>query len=320
MTDVFINRIGFALGTESRDLGQTASEGRLTSDPDVIRKAGFSRHHICGENESAYDLARRAVGEIADREIEPLLSSDALIYSTCLPSNANLGDPREFERTGDVKHLMNFPASRLQAELGLTDAAVIGLTQQACTSLLGAVRIARALIVAEDDTERVLCVTADRFPPGATYEQAYNLISDGAAACSVSTEPTGYRVLASHAITNGALARASDDETVGLYFNHIHALAGTTLRKAGLTMAEVDWIVPQNTNRSAWTILSRLLGIDFDRVYLDTLAEIGHIISSDNLVNLAELDRAGRLRSGDRLLLLMAGFGLNWQSLLLEKT
>ncbi|MBW3565722.1 MAG: hypothetical protein KY459_13460 [Acidobacteria bacterium] len=315
MTEAYLNRIGYALGSESCDVEQTAATGKLTSDAAVIRKAGFARHSICAESETAYDLGLKAVRDL-DGTLE---GTGAIIYSTCLPNNANLGDPDEFERSGDVKHLMDFPASHLQAELGLHDAAVIGLTQQACTSLLGSVRLARALIVAEEETTKVLCVTADRFPAGATYEQAYNLISDGAAACVVSTEKIGFRVVASHAVTNGALAQASDDETVGLYFNHVHSIIGETLRKAELDVDDLAWIVPQNTNRSAWTILARLLKIDEERIFLDTIGDIGHIISSDNLVNLAELDRSGRIESGDRLLLVMAGFGLNWQTLLLEK-
>src|SRR5690606_39577843 len=60
----------------------------------------------------------------------------------------------------------------------------IGLGQQACTSMLGSLRIARALLRDEPELGRILCVSADRFPDGAEHEQAYNLISDGAAARS----------------------------------------------------------------------------------------------------------------------------------------
>ena len=315
MPDVFINRIGSALGEQSRDMEETATLNKLLSPCDVIRGAGFARHHVCGESTTAYDLARRAVSELGPAIDE----TGAIIYSTCIPANANLGATAEFERNGDVKHLMDFPASHLQADFGLERASVIGLTQQACTSLLGSIRLARALLVAEPDVRKVLCVTADRFPNGAYYEQAYNLISDGAAACIVSAKREGFRVIAAHAITNGALAQASDDETVGTYFSYIHKIINETLSKAGLTLKDIDWIVPQNTNVSAWKILARLLPFDFDRIFLGTIADIGHIISSDNLVNLLHIDNAGKIRGGERLLLVMAGFGLNWQALILEK-
>src|SRR5262249_1169537 len=155
---------------------------------------------VCGAGTRAYDLALRAVaplrGELAD--------VDAIVYATTLPCNGNVGDERQFHATGDVKHLMDFPVSRLQADLGLRPAQVFGLNQQACTGFLGAVNLARYVLAGEPAFARVLCLTADRFPEGAYYEQAYNLISDGAAACIVQREPTptGFRILGSHAITN----------------------------------------------------------------------------------------------------------------------
>ena len=112
----------------------------------------------------------------------------------------------------DVKELMDFPASRLQAEFGLSRAIVVGLHQQACTGMPGSLRVAGALLSTEPGWRRVLCVTADRFPPGAWYEQAYNLISDGGAACVVGRDPAPFRLLTVHQITNGGLAMAGDDE------------------------------------------------------------------------------------------------------------
>ena len=315
MPEVYVNRITSALGEEARDVEETAACNKMVSSCDVIRQAGFARHHVCSEATTAYDLARRAVAELG-AEID---GTGAIVYSTCIPANANLGASDAFARSGDVKHLMDFPASHLQADFGLDGASVIGLTQQACTSLLGSIRVARALLVSEPELRKVLCVTADRFPNGALYEQAYNLISDGAAACVVSGERRGFRVVAWHAITNGALAQASDDETVGAYFSYIHKIIIETVAKAGLTLPEIAWVVPQNTNVSAWKILARLLPFDPERIFLGSIAEIGHIISSDNLVNLRLMDDAGLIHAGERLLLVMAGFGLNWQALILEK-
>src|SRR5262249_60255884 len=110
----------------------------------------------------------------------------------------------------------------------------VGLHLQACPLPRGPRRLVAAVPRSEPATGRVLCVTADRFPPGALYEQSYNLISDGAAACLVSSEPGSFRLVATHAITNGALAAASDDETVGAYFSYTHRAIQETLARAGL--------------------------------------------------------------------------------------
>jgi 3-oxoacyl-[acyl-carrier-protein] synthase-3 len=259
------------------------------------------------------------------RAVAPLRAElteiDSIVYATTLPCNGNAGDERRFRESGDVKHLMDFPVSRLQAELGLTRAQVFGLNQQACTGFLGAVSLARYVLAGEPAFARVLCLTADRFPEGALYEQAYNLISDGAAACIVQRErqAESFRILGSHAITNGAMSFASDDETMGQFFTYTHRLIQEALAKAGLSINRLRWIVAQNTNRAAWRVLSSLLRFDFERVWLPTLATVGHMISGDNIVNLRQLIADGRLERGDKLLLVMAGYGLNWQCLILEK-
>jgi 3-oxoacyl-[acyl-carrier-protein] synthase-3 len=314
--DAYLGDIAYALGDCAESVEEAAARAVTRSAAGDFRRAGFATHHVCSAQVSAYDLARRAVAQIRDR----LDAIDAIIYATALPVNAFLDAPGEFARTRDVKRLMRFPASELQAEFGLSGAAVFGLDQQACTGVLGAMRVARSLIAAEPEVARVLCVTADRFPEGALYEQAYNLVSDGAAACVVSAARAPFRILACHAVTNGALACASDDETVGSFFSYALVAMRGALSRAGLGIGEIDWIVPQNTHAAAWRILAGLLPFDFSRIHFPALAEAGHVISADNLINLKALAASGRLRIGDRLLLFMAGYGLNWQCVILERT
>jgi 3-oxoacyl-[acyl-carrier-protein] synthase-3 len=316
--DAYVDHFAYSLGDETFDVDRAVALQRTLTTANALRDAGFARHHVCREGTTAYDLARRSVEPIKGQ----LGDVGAIVYSTCLPLNANIGDEAKFRETRDVKYLMDFPVSHLQADFDLRRAVAIGLNQQACTSMIGALRISKALLADDPAIGRILCVTADRFPAGAVYEQAYNLISDGASACIVSNEraETGYRIVSSHHITNGALAQASDDETVGGYFSYTHRLLTEQLAKAQLGMDAIDWIVPQNTNVKAWTILSRLLRVDPERVFFDSIGDVGHIISSDNVVNLVRLQEKRTVRPGAKLLLFMAGFGLNWQSVILEKT
>jgi 3-oxoacyl-[acyl-carrier-protein] synthase-3 len=252
------------------------------------------------------------------RQLDAALDGiDAIVYATCIPENGSLGDRAAFEKSGDVRYLMDFPASRLQSELDV-DAPVVGLNQQACTGMLGALRLARNWLSGEPQAQRILCVTADRFPRGARYEQAYNLISDGAAACIVTRAPASFRIVACHQITNGALALATADETLGSYFSYSKLAIEQTLHRAGLGIADIDWIVPQNTHRDAWRILSSLIGFPHERVTTESLPSVGHIISADNVANLCALrERVGSL-TGTRLLLTMTGYGSNWQCVILE--
>jgi len=316
VSEVYVDHLTFALGDEKRSVEDAHDRGLTISKATDLREAGFTQHHVCRPQTTPYDLARSAVSNVK----EHLSGTGAIIYSTCLPLNANIGDEKQFKETRDVKYLMDFPVSHLQADFGLDGAFVIGLNQQACTGVLGSLRLARMVLISEPQVERVLCVTSDRFPEGALYEQAYNLISDGAVACIVSKAPAAFRILGCHAITNGAMAQASDDETVGSYFNYTHRVIRETLAIAALDMKDIDWVVPQNTNRKAWQILARLLRFDYDRVYFSTLSTVGHLISGDNIINLRALIDEQRIKSGERLLLFMAGYGLNWQCVILEKT
>ncbi len=311
MRAVYLHDLASALGEQRFTVEQSARAGRTLSAATALREAGFAHHHVCAPESTSLTLASRATEEFVDKLSPP----SAIVYATCLPMNGSL----QCEAGGgDVRPLMDFPASRLQAALGLPGAAVFGLTQQACTVTLGAIRTARALIASDPDVEQVLCVTADRFPPGARYEQAYNLISDGAAACLVSPRPMGFRILACHQRTNGALVQVSDEETTGVYFPFTCQTIRESLAKAGLELEEIDWIVPQNMNRKAWQILSRLLRIPEERIFLESLADVGHVIAADNLINLQRLAASGDLRRGARLLLVMTGYGMNCQCLVLE--
>ncbi|GAB4052575.1 3-oxoacyl-[acyl-carrier-protein] synthase III C-terminal domain-containing protein [Catellatospora paridis] len=311
MNGFYIGSFAHALGAQKRHLRESAEAGLLRSAPQDLEAAGFRWHHVCEPEDTAYDLARAAVAQIAARG--DLADVDAIVYATCLPDGQTGSGP-----VRDVKDLMDFPAGRLQAEFGMSRAIVVGLHQQACTGVLGALRVAGALLATEPGWRRVLCVTADRFPAGAWYEQAYNLISDGAAACVVGRDPDVCRLLTVHQITNGGLGRADDDETVGTYFAYTHRLVREAAARAGLAPAELDWVVTQNMHDKAWQILARLLELDHARVWAPTLADVGHVISADAVVNLSALLDSGQVRPGQRIAVPVAGFGLNWQCAVLE--
>ncbi|WP_290062215.1 3-oxoacyl-[acyl-carrier-protein] synthase III C-terminal domain-containing protein [Amycolatopsis solani] len=316
MTDVYVDHLVHAMGELKAHVTESGDAELLRSSSADLASAGFEWHHRCAPGTTAYDLAAAAVRALPEAVLRAGI--DAIVYATCLPGNGNVGDEERWRASGDVTYLMDFPASRLQADFGLGDAVVLGLTQQGCTTMLGALRVARALLLTEPGWRRVLCVTADRFPAGSRYEHSYNLISDSAAACLVGTAPSGFRLVASHHITNGGLHQAGDDETLGSYFSYVTLLIGELLDRAGLTAGDIAWVVPQNTHRAAWQILPRLVGIAADRVWQPSLPDNGHAISADNIVNLASLAASGRAGRGDLVLLVVAGYGLNWQAVVLE--
>lgn len=320
--DIYLAHFGYAVGENRHSVEETFERGATFSPAEVLRDSGFSYHHTCAPDSTPYELATRSIEDLArqipdaERRLE---SVDAIIYATCLTLNGNIGSWDTFLETKDVKPLMDFPVSHLQCDFNMTRAFVLGVNQTACTSHIGSIRVAKALLQSEPGMNTILCLTADRFPSGAIYEQGYNVISDGAAACFVQRDSGRFRIIDCHHITNGALAQASDDQTAGFYFNYTHRLVTEALERAGLSLDDIRWIVPQNTNIKAWEVLSSVLGFDYARVLTPTREQIGHCISGDNIINLKTADELGCFEPGDRILLPMAGFGLNWSSLLVEK-
>ena len=244
MSDVFVHDLVYALGDRPQSVEEAAARGLTRSPAALLRRAGFACHHVCRPPTTAYDLARRT----AARSRAELAAVDLVLYATCLPLNANTGDGAAFAASRDVKDLMDFPASRLQADFGLDAATIVGIDQQACTGMLGALRVGGALLRGEPDLRRVLCVTADRFPPARRTSRpttwsptvpppACCRAGGAASACSPATpSPTG------------RWPAPRDDEAVGAYFTYTHRLVRETLDSAGLGPDDIDWVVPQNTN------------------------------------------------------------------------
>lgn len=313
--EAYLSDLSYCLGDRIFTVEESAKSGRLFSSAQTLKDSGFARHCLCSDNQSAYDLAR----DCAKRLEKKLEGIGAIVYSTCLPMNGNCGDEEKFRQSKDVKYLMDFPGSHLQSEFNMEKAFVLGINQQACTGMLGSLRVAKMLLNDDTELDSVLCLSADRFPHGAVYEQAYNLISDGAAAAIVTRSPARFRIVACHGITNGGLAQASDEEAAGTYFVYCNRVIKETLAKAKLQLKQIDWIVPQNMNVKAWQILTRLLKFDEERTFAGSRAEVGHVISGDNIINLDLLLSGGGISSGQFIMLVMAGYGMNWQSVILEK-
>src|SRR5262245_24694312 len=126
---MYLDQIGYALGDRSATVEEAAAAGRLAPEPGALREGGSDARRVGSAGSSSYDLALAA-----GAALRPALHDvGAIVYSTCIPANASSGCERRFCETRDVKHLMDFPASHLQADLGLEAATVVGLSQQACT-------------------------------------------------------------------------------------------------------------------------------------------------------------------------------------------
>lgn len=308
MRAAFLDSIRVVLGARQVSLEQSAAARRLRSSPQALRAAGFAQHRLAEPHESAEDLLAVALGPLA--AAHP--GAGALLLASTLSTPAR-------PDTGDVTSHLDLSGARLLARLELDRAFVSGISQQACTSALGALRLARGLLASEPSLSPLLVAAADRVPDDAMLEQGFCPLSDGAVACRVSTEPRGWRLVAFHSTVHGQLADASDDEAMARLFPTAHALVRDVLALAGRSPRDLARLVPPNLPAAAARVLARSLEIPPERATSASLAEAGHVMACDPLVNLAALEATGEVRAGDLVLLLAAGYGLTWQAVLLER-
>jgi len=121
-----IGAIEYVLPPDSFSLQELADAGLLGSPPRQLLDFGFDRCYI--SNEPAAELALKAAATlITNADVEPD-SIDLLLYASALSQNHQLA-------TEDWLSGFNYPAAKIQYELGLTRANVAGISQAGCTGL-----------------------------------------------------------------------------------------------------------------------------------------------------------------------------------------
>jgi 3-oxoacyl-[acyl-carrier-protein] synthase-3 len=315
-----IAAIAYALPAQTRSVRELAAAGALESAPDVLERFGFDR--VCvAVDETPYQLAHDAASALmCQHGIDPS-TVDALIYGGA-PGSLAFARPAEASARADglcdVRRF-EYPGTRLQYDLGLTGATVIGLDQFACTTLFAAVRIARALCIAEG-LERVLCVSSEFYPANAGREAITNCTSDAACAALIERGGERNRVVGSATITKGYYweAEAMRDEVVASYFPTAVHVMRRAIADAGWRAEDVDWIVPHNVSATSWDILARLAALPNARVWGDNIARIGHTLAGDNFINLRDALDSRAITPGDKVLLFAYGYGAHWTGLAVE--
>jgi 3-oxoacyl-[acyl-carrier-protein] synthase III len=211
-------------------------------------------------------------------------------------------------------------------QAGLSHANSFALTQHACASGLLAVDLAGRLLAAEGDDEGLVLVLSGEkaFTPTAQFIPATTVMGEGTAAVLVSRNGNSDRVLSYATRTHGRYSN-------GLFLTH--ELAGqfqqeypvslaevvhAAVEEAGLTLADIDLVLPHNVNRVSWSQLCQLLDYPIERVFMDNIPVTGHCFCADPFINLQSAVERGRLNPGDRYLMVAVGLGSTFSAMVLE--
>ncbi len=312
--------ISYVFPSSVRTVRQLARDSLLESSAETLEAFGFETVHV-GTSESPYDLAREAVARLlGENSIDPE-SVGLLIYGGT-PGVMAFSAADDADRAAPgfcTTDRFKYPSARLQFDAGLTNASVFGLDQLACTTLLGAVRIARSLCITEG-IDRAICVASEFFPMHAGREAIFNCTSD--AACAVLVERSGERnrLISASTVTKGYYWDNDTlrDEVVASYFPTARHVAERTLESAGWARADVDWIMPHNVSLRSWQILSGLLRLPNAKLWSENIARHGHTLAGDNFINYRDALDAGAIEPGQRVLLFSYGFGAHWTGVAVE--
>jgi 3-oxoacyl-[acyl-carrier-protein] synthase-3 len=218
-----------------------------------------------------------------------------------------------------------FP-DRLRARLGLTGSRFFGLSHVNCTSVLRCLEFARRYL-GRHPGERVLVLGGDhgsvsdlaRVVPGAAVG------GDGVVGLMVTAFGSQrYRYLGG--VTGRDLrfhrnmrmapaeveqfSRVCCDETVNTLLRAVSA--------AGMSVDDLDWVLPHLSNRMFWGNVARSAGIPKEKVLLDLIPLRGHNFGTDALMALDHADRTDRLRPGDRCALVAVAEGAYYHTAIVE--
>jgi 3-oxoacyl-[acyl-carrier-protein] synthase-3 len=321
---VGIPALAYQLPETVRTIEELDREGKLESPVAHLRDFGFDRVWI-EESGDHMRLAHGAVARLLDEteldpgEVDVVIHSGSITPSGMIHPQPERSDPH-FLAVRNFLDFFKFPASKLQYDFDMAGSSVLGIGQQSCTALISALRIARDIILAEDEVSTVLCVSSDAFPPNAKREVLYNVISDGGCAVLLRRGARENRLLSYAQITKGYYwdCDALKNEIIAAYFPTARTVIDQALERAGLAIEDIDWLMPHNVSARSWAILLGLLHFPRERFFGENIAAKGHSIASDNIVNLKDALDRGLVRKGQNVMLFNYGFGANWTCAILR--
>lgn len=93
--------------------------------------------------------------------------------------------------------------------------------------------------------------------------------------------------------------------------------ARTALQLAGLTMADIDWVLPHQPNGRMLDVLAEQLDIPAHKL-LRVVSDIGSVGAASIPVSLDRLWRNGKVRPGQRVLMVAVGSGISYGAVIYQ--
>jgi 3-oxoacyl-[acyl-carrier-protein] synthase III len=290
-------------------------------------KTGIFERRIAAESETAADLAFRAARKLFSSGICNESEVDFLIFCSQTPD-----------------HIAPATSCILQSRLGLPSTCGAVDVNVGCSGFVYSLALARGLICS-GQCEKVMILTAETYSKIISKDDRSNraLFGDAAAATLVSSQclagsfPTyriGLSVLgtdgtgAPHLIVeSGGFRQPSSSGKKPLLFMNgpevfsftlkvVPQVLNQLLERAGLSLDDIDLIVPHQANAHMLNFLRESIGIAPEKFVID-LADCGNTVSSSIPLALTRHANLFLKAPPRRMILLGFGVGLSWGATLL---
>jgi 3-oxoacyl-[acyl-carrier-protein] synthase-3 len=283
-----------------------------TSDAWIVERTGIRSRYVAGEGETTASLAADAARRALDHAGIEAAAIDLIVLATATPDQT-------------------FPSSatKVQATLGIGDCIAFDV-HAVCTGFLYALSVADSML-RSGNASKALVIGSETFSRILDWEDRATcvLFGDGAGALVLGAEETESGILATRLHADGRHndllfvdGGPSTTGTVGKLrmkgrevFRHavvnLADVLNEVLAAAGLTAADVDWVVPHQANARIHDATAKKLGLPAEKVIVtvDT-----HANTSAASVPLAfdTAVRDGRIKRGDIIVLEAMGGGFTW--------
>ncbi|HEY1654863.1 MAG TPA: beta-ketoacyl-ACP synthase 3 [Candidatus Tumulicola sp.] len=285
-----------------------------TSDEWIVKRTGIRRRRAVAQNQYSSHLAIAAVEDLLAHHRVRVEEVDYIIVGSSTPDYA-------------------YPSlsAMLQNHFGLPSTVGALDISTACAGFTYGINLAAGLI-GTGQVRRVLVVVADALTRSIDYSDRSTsvLFGDGAGAALVefSEQPaifgmdagadgSGGKFLYRTALRtdiNGVTdtTRLLRQEGAAVYrwvLENVPSVAHRILARAGATLADIDWFVPHSANLRMIEALDKRIPFPIERTLI-SVEEYGNTSAVSIPLALVPAVRDGRVKPGDRLLLLGFGGGL----------
>jgi 3-oxoacyl-[acyl-carrier-protein] synthase-3 len=295
-----------------------------TSDEWITTRTGIKERRIASEGEASSDLgAKAALKALEDAKVDPA-KIDAIVVATLSPD-----------------HIFPATACIIQEKIGAVKAAAFDLSA-GCSGFVYALAVAYGLV--QTGLEKVLVIGAETISRFVNWQDRSTcvLFGDGAGAVvlgrverggilgfDLGADGSGHSILnipvggSREPITPENLAQNRHylymvgSEVFRFAVRTVPRTSRKALKKAGLEVGDVDWLIPHQANTRIIDAAVNLMGIESEKVVVN-LDKYGNTSAASIPIAWAEAAEDGRIKRGDKLLLVGFGAGLTWASMVLE--